>query len=822
MGNPTLSLTPQQMTRTDLKSKANNDKPPHGGVPQAFFGSFGCRLYIFLLLVVIPALVITLHEDFNEQRLEKARLRDEALALSGLAAANQESLVVNTRQVLATLGRFPLLLSSSNRSFCETQLSDLRNALPDYSNFGLVETNGELFCSAQPWTNTVYLGDRAWFQQAARTKQFSVGDFQISRLTKEPVVSFAYPVLDEHGALARILYASLDLSRLSQTIERIQVPDRGSIAVLDRNGLVLARHPYHKTEVGKPVLDPTTIRAILAKRGGAFETEGVDHISRFYAIKPVACGDAPAFFIAVEVPLAILFARANELLFGRILLLAAVASGILIVVRHYAKRFLLSPVKALAAVAQRLAGGDLAARAGAIGGARELRQLGGVLDAMADRVQARTDELIHTNDTLRTEIAERKRAEEEVRQQKEEKRKLEEHILRSQRMEGIGALAGGIAHDLNNALVPIVVGSHMLQQGGDNYADRQQVLETIESSGRRCTALLKQMLTFARGSREENSSVPLRHLIQEMAAIARGTFPKNIEVQRHFPKDLWHVQGNATELHQILLNLCVNARDAMPRGGLLVITAENRVLSEPRPSGASAGSYVAITVTDTGIGMPPEVRSRLFEPFFTTKAPSMGTGLGLSTVASIVKRHNGFLEVKSEVGQGAEFKIFIPAAPAVEPQNPLDTSSVPFGHGELILFVDDEKSILEIGKAALENYGYGVVTAENGHEAIAAFELHRGQISLIVMDTDMPYLDGVSAFQAIRKTGAQVPVILASAASPETTYFTRAELTHVEKLFKPYGIPDLLQSVANVLRGAPEEPTNLSRGAGGFVVHSKG
>ncbi|HSU56749.1 MAG TPA: HAMP domain-containing protein, partial [Candidatus Dormibacteraeota bacterium] len=482
------------MPKTDLKSQANAE-PPHGGRPRAaFFGSFGCRLYILLLLIIVAALAITLHEDFNEQRLEKTRVRDNALALACLAAANQENL----------------------------------------------------------------------------------------------------------------LSSPLDPFRLSPAIERIEIPEGGSISVFDRHGVVLACHPRRESVIGKPFLDQTTIRTILAEKGGAFENQGSDHVSRFYAIKSVACRGEPVQFVAVEVPLAVLFARANELLFGRILLLAGVAAAMLIVVHHYAKRFLLLPIKKLAAVAQRLAAGELTARAGAITAAWELAQLGGVLDTMAERVQARTEELIQANKALRTEIAERKRAEEEVRQQKEEKRKLEEHILRSQRMEGIGALAGGIAHDLNNALVPIVVGSHMLQQGGDNYADRQQVLQTIETSGRRCTALLKQMLTFARGSREESSSVPLRHLIQEMAAIARNTFPKNIEVQRHFPKDLWNVQGNATELHQVLLNLCVNARDAMSHGGLLVITAENSERSEHLPANASPGSYVAMTVSDTGIGIAPE------------------------------------------------------------------------------------------------------------------------------------------------------------------------------------------------------------------------
>jgi CheY-like chemotaxis protein len=249
----------------------------------------------------------------------------------------------------------------------------------------------------------------------------------------------------------------------------------------------------------------------------------------------------------------------------------------------------------------------------------------------------------------------------------------------------------------------------------------------------------------------------------------------------------------------------------MPRGGLLVIAAENVVLSEQLAAEALPGQYVALTVSDTGMGIPPEVRSRLFEPFFTTKGPNKGTGLGLSTVANIVERHKGFMEVSSGVGKGTEFKIFIPAAPAAEPQHDvLGSSTLPSGHGELILLADDEKSILEIGKTALENYGYGVVTAENGLEAVAAFELHKGQISLIVMDTDMPYLDGVGALQAIRKTGSEVPIILATATSPDTVFLSRAELTDVQKLVKPYGIPDLLHHVANVLRTTPRPEAAVS------------
>ena len=805
------------MTINDIvDAEAKRDPPQTGAIPEpSFFRSLGGRLCVLLLVIVVPALSMTLLAELGEQHIDKQRIQEGAVALSVLAAANQESVVRNTRQLLATLSEFPFVLLSSDHSFSEEHLSNLRKLLPDYCDFGLIETNGVLFCSAQPSTNGIYLGDRSDFQRVVQTKQFSVGEFQISRLTKEPVLNFAYPVLDQQGKLARVLYASLKLSRLSETIERIRVPEAGAIAVLDRNGSVLARHPNPEQGFGKPLASPATLKAILTQTRGAMELKGSDGVPRLYAVEHVASGDAPGLLVTVELPLKVLFAHADELLFRRLLFLMAVGGGIVIVVYTYARRFLLAPVKTLASVTERFAAGDLAVRAGKIGGAQELVQLAGVLDSMAERVQARTHELVDANDVLLREMAERKEAEEQVKQEKEQKQTLEEQVLRSQRMESIGALAGGIAHDLNNALVPVVVGSHILLQAGDSYADRQELLKMIETSGTRCTSLVKQMLTFARGSREENSSVPLRHLIQEMAAIARSTFPKNIEIQRHFSRELWNVKGNATELHQILLNLCVNSRDAMPNGGLLVISAENIELSEqhlPANSEASPGPHVMLSVCDTGTGIPPEARARLFEPFFTTKAPGKGTGLGLSTVASIVKRHKGFIEVKSEVGKGTEFKIYIPAVPVVESPAPVTESSLlPFGHGELILFVDDEKSILEVGKNALENYGYGVVAANNGLEAVACFELHKQHISVIVMDCDMPYLDGIGALQSIRKSVADVPIILATA-NPDTAALARAQLSHVPCLAKPYGIPDLLREVAEALRGkasvrTPSSPT---------------
>jgi len=788
-------------TRHDLEGTPINETAiVFASLQTPFYRRFGGRLSILLLVIVIPALALTFYGNFRQRRIQKIRASEGSLAIANLAAANQENFVRNTSQLFDTLSQFSFLLLTTNRAFSETHFSNLRKLLPDYATFGIIETNGMAFCSADPLTNSVYLGDRQYFKRVLQTKKFAVGEFQVGRLSHEASLNFGYPILDEHGRLVRVLFASLKLSRLSQAIDHVQVPEGGAIALVDRGGALLARH----AEVEKVLYDTNALRGVLVQKHGVFESRGSDGVSRLYAVAPVGSGSMPAFFVSVEIPLAVLFAKADKELLANLIVLGVITCVLFLIVRVYSRRCFLAPIKSLAAVAQNLTRGELGARVGVQQGAAELVQLGLALDEMAESVQARTADLVRSNGALRAQIIEREKAEELVRQQAEEKLKLEEQVLRSQRIESLGALAGGIAHDLNNALVPVIMGSQILQERGDHFADKRQVLELIATSGKRCTQMVKQILTFAKGSKENNSSVPVRHLLQEMAGIARDTFPKNIRVESRSPKDLWNVKGNATELHQILLNLCVNARDAMPNGGQLTLSAENIVLNDNLPASreAAPGSYVIITVSDTGSGIPPELRSRIFEPFFTTKPTDKGTGLGLSTVMNIIKRHAGFLELESEVGKGTRFKIHIPAVTsATTEESELKGAELPLGNGEVVLLVDDEVSVRELGKSTLANYGYRLLTAGNGLEAIACFELHKHEIRLIVMDADMPYLDGISALRRIRKIAPNVPVIIASASSYDTSYVSK--LANVITLAKPYGIEDLVRGAAQALGNMP-------------------
>ena len=385
-----------------------------------------------------------------------------------------------------------------------------------------------------------------------------------------------------------------------------------------------------------------------------------------------------------------------------------------------------------------------------------------------------------------------------------EKKHLEAEFFRAQRMESIGALAGGMAHDLNNALSPILIGLQLLQKERQND-DTQRMLGVMETNTHRGADMVKQLLLFSRGRDSEKEPLSVSNLVREMERIVRQIFPKSINVAALVPADLWPVFGNATQLHQVLLNLCVNARDAMLVGGELTLAADNVDLSvaeaEQIPNGKS-GRFVMLLVSDTGTGIPAEILPRIFEPFFTTKPVGQGTGLGLSTTVRIVNQHGGFLNVKSEPGHGTSFEIYLPCAtieptPETKRESDIPTSR---GHGELILLVDDEQAVREMVSLILTEYGYRVLTAANGAEAIATFDEHADAIQLILLDTEMPVMGGAATLAAIRSRAAKVSVVTMSGEPVFDGVMSAKEYPAVETLRKPFQLKELLETVAKNLQ----------------------
>ncbi|AFY36085.1 response regulator [Calothrix sp. PCC 7507] len=383
-----------------------------------------------------------------------------------------------------------------------------------------------------------------------------------------------------------------------------------------------------------------------------------------------------------------------------------------------------------------------------------------------------------------------------------EKKRLEAQLFRAQRLESIGTLASGIAHDLNNILTPILAGAQLLPLKFPDADERtMHLLEILEINAKRGADLVKQVLSFARGVEGKRINLQIRHLIVEVSKVLKETFPKSIQVYTDVSQNLWMVSGDGTQLHQVLMNLCVNARDAMPYGGTLRMSAKNLFIDENYARmnlEAKVGHYIMITVSDTGVGIPNEILDRIFEPFFTTKEVGQGTGLGLSTIIGIVKSHGGFVNVYSEVGVGTQFKVYLPAVEGMETLT-IEDLTVFTGHGELILVVDDEPAIQDITKTSLETHNYKALIASDGIEAIALYATNMNQISVVLMDMMLPNLDGLTAIRTLKKINPKVKIIASSGLMSSDKLEAIAESGVTTLLAKPYTINELLLTLQKVI-----------------------
>ncbi len=368
-----------------------------------------------------------------------------------------------------------------------------------------------------------------------------------------------------------------------------------------------------------------------------------------------------------------------------------------------------------------------------------------------------------------------------------ERQRNEKMALRSQRLESLGTLAGGVAHDLNNALAPILMGVGLLNV---RYPEETSLVEMMEASAKRGAEMVRQLLSFARGAEGERVSIDLTHVMTELESMMRGSFPKNINFEVRWDAKLPTVLGDATQLHQVLLNLCVNARDAMPLGGTLLLKAEREEVDAAYASqipDGFPGNFVLLKVSDTGLGIAPEILDRIFDPFFTTKGPEKGTGLGLSTVSGIVKGHGGFIHAYSQRGQGSTFSVYLPAELAgVEAVIRSGKPAEYRGAGEMILVVDDEPAIRKMSGAVLKRLNLNPITASDGLEALMLAAENRSSLKAVITDLHMPHMDGLNFVQALRRMLPDIPIVVASGLMEEAMASKFEALGVTNRLDKPF------------------------------------
>jgi len=383
-----------------------------------------------------------------------------------------------------------------------------------------------------------------------------------------------------------------------------------------------------------------------------------------------------------------------------------------------------------------------------------------------------------------------------------EKKKLEAQFLRAQRMESIGTLAGGIAHDLNNVLGPIIMAVDLFKMKLTDPRDLE-LLETVAVSAHRGVDMVKQVLSFARGIDGQRVAIRPAQLLKDISRIVSDTFPKSITTQFSAPGEIWNLLGDQTQLHQVLLNLCVNARDAMPSGGTLRLAASNAQIDSQfaaMHADARPGAYVVLEVADDGLGMEPQVMEKIFEPFFTTKAIGMGTGLGLSTTMAITRSHEGFITVQSAVGKGTKFRVHLPAdLDSTETYVGQSPDEFPRGRGECVLVIDDEVSVRSITSQTLEAFGYRVITAVDGAEGIAKYVQSGGDIAAVLTDMMMPVMDGVATIRALSRLNPNVRIIAASGLAAKAAEAEAAGEGVRFFLPKPYTAAALLVALRDLL-----------------------
>ncbi len=428
----------------------------------------------------------------------------------------------------------------------------------------------------------------------------------------------------------------------------------------------------------------------------------------------------------------------------------------------------------------------------------EVGHLAESFNVMIDKLQSARAELESINKTLESRVEERTIA---LQREIKERERIEQHLIHAQRMETIGRLAGGVAHDFNNILGIILGNLSLIRMGALDFTQTAKSLEVMNSTVERGAALVRQLLTFARKTDTVFEQVNANDILNEILHGVLSTFPKTITFQYDLRADLPSIYADRNQIHQAFLNLFVNARDAMPHDGVLSIytcTIQGSVLQQQYPDVINS-EYVCIEIADTGIGMDAVTKERIFEPFFTTKELGKGTGLGLAVVYGIITNHQGFIDVRSEIGKGTTFLIYLPVSTTtsvVVKESSL--KNIPHGK-ETILVVEDEPDLIIILQIILEQYGYHIIKARDGEEAVRIYQEKQHEIDLVITDMGLPKMGGLEEYLALKKESPDVKTIFASGFFDPSVKAQLSAAGGVAFVQKPYEPREILSKIREVL-----------------------
>ncbi len=602
-----------------------------------FFSTLHARLLLIVLLATIPVIGLTFYSAIEERDQEAAGIQETALRLARLAASSQERLIESTHQLLIALSKIPAIRERDTES-CSQLFAEILVHYPSYTTISAFDPEGNLFCSAVASEHSVNISDRPYFQRLIQNRDFVVGDYQVGRITGKPEVVLAYPIRDASDSLLSIIIAPLNLDMLGQSAAMASLPEGATISVLDRKGTVLARYPEIEGWIGRTLPDKSSVRTILERREGTMAGRGMDGAQRLYAFTPMGEKWEAGAFVRIGLLAESAYAGANRLLLRNLALIGLVTILALAAARFTSSALILRPIDLLMKAVKEVARGNLEARTGLPQGNGELNRLARAFDEMAGALQ-RLDE---------------------------EKRRFERRLRQAQKSEAIGAMAGGIAHDFNNLLTSIIGYTDMAVNDTPKGDPLRENLEKALLAGYRAKDLVSRILAFSRmGAHRVRTPVFLSPLIEEALEELQASLPPRIKVRKHITDSRLSVLGDSEQLRQVLDGLLSNAAQAMKdAGGILSVSlakVDFDADSALRYPELKPGSYVSLSVTDTGCGIEEAVQERIFDPYFTTKSPNEGSsGLGLAVVRGIAHQHGGEVFFVSSPGTGSSFHVLLP------------------------------------------------------------------------------------------------------------------------------------------------------------------
>ena len=843
---------------------------------------------MLVLLTLVPSLALVLHTEQSQRQHEVDEVRQDTERLASMVSIEEQWLVEDTRDLLVTLARLPALQPGRTED-CRTVLGPMLAGLPRYTNFGVADPTGRVVCSAMPASPEITISDRDYFRGALQTGTFSVGGYQIGRITHRPAVNMAHPIRDGEGSTVGILFAALDLDVVGDIEDhaRASLPEGSVLVQLDREGRVLSRQPRDDQGVGQSAPELTLVPDLIAAGTGTGIVEGADGVERIFAVTTVASRlQGEDLRVLLEVPAQAAFAHVAELRTRSLAWLALVTVGVLTLAWFLARELILQPIDRIVGGTRRLAEGDVGARIGPPYAAGELGELARSFDRMAEAIGTRQDERdeamaalqrseeafrsavhnapygimrttpdgrilkanpamvemlgydseaelctrhlpedLYPDPAVRPRLLARHEADQRLDSELTWKRKdgglidvrtagrrvvgpggemfyevfvedvteqraLEQQFLQAQKMEAVGLLAGGVAHDFNNLLTVILTSGELLLEQVDGAQDE---IEAIIEAGQRASALTRQLLVFSRRDPAEREILDLDELVSGLEKMLRRLLGEDVTLETHLAGRPLYIEADKGRIEQIVMNLVVNARDAMPEGGTLVL--ETRRVAEPDALGAS----VEIVVRDNGEGMDRETQQRMFEPFFTTKR--RGTGLGLSTVYGIVNEVGGHIEVRSRVGEGTTFVVNFP-----ETADPVREVAVYEAEGThasgAVLIIEDDEALRRMLCRFLRAHGLDVYGAESGEAALGLVTSRDVRPDLLLADVVLPGMSGRAVADALRERWPDLRVLYMSGYTDDAVIRRGVQRGRIAFLQKPFSLSTLLQRVRTLLEDA--------------------